>query len=74
MKFIGDHLILFSFDSKEEVDRILVAEPWSFDKCIMVLSRYDHSAPTNALDMTTVSFRVQVHDIPLRFRNKEVVK
>lgn len=74
MKFIGDHLILFSFDSKEEVDRILEAEPWSFDKCIMVLSRHEHSTPINALDMNTLSFWVQVHDIPLRFRNKEVAR
>ena len=74
MKFIGDHLILFSFDSKEEVDKILAAKPWSFDKCIMVLSRHEHSTPINALDMNTVSFWVQVHDIPLRFRNKEVAE
>ena len=37
MKFIGDHLILFSFDSKDDVDRILAAAPWSFDKHIMVV-------------------------------------
>lgn len=73
-KFIGDHLILFSFDSKEEVDRILAVDPWSLDKCIMVLARHEHSAPINALDMNTVSFWVQVHDIPLRFRNKEVAE
>ena len=72
MKFIGDHLILFSFDSKEEVDRILATEPWSFDKSIMVLSRHEHSTPINAVNMTMVSFWVQVHDIPLRFRNREV--
>ena len=72
MKFIGDHLILFSFDSKEEVDRILAAEPWSFDKSIMVLSRHEHSNPINAVNMSMVSFWVQVHDIPIRFRNREV--
>lgn len=27
MKFVSDHLIRFSFDSKEEVDKILAAEP-----------------------------------------------
>ena len=35
MKFIGDHLILFSFDSKEDVNKILATAPWSFNKCIM---------------------------------------
>ncbi|XP_030958511.1 uncharacterized protein LOC115980404 [Quercus lobata] len=74
MKFIGDHLILFSFDSKEDVDRILAAKPWSFDKHIMVILRYNNSAVVNISDMATVSFWVQVHDIPLRFRNKDVAE
>ena len=56
MKFIGNHLILFSFDSKEDVNRILAAEPWSFDKHIMVVSRYDNAAVVNSSDMTTVPF------------------
>ena len=29
---IGDHKILFSFDNKADVDRIMISEPWSFDK------------------------------------------
>ena len=34
----------------------------------MVVSRYDNSAVVNSLDMTTMSFWVQMHDIPLCFR------
>ena len=74
LKFIGDHLVLFSFNAKEEVDKILAAEPWCFDKHIMVPSRYDNTATTNPADMTNVTFWVQVHDIPLRFSNKEVAE
>ena len=74
MKFIGDHLILFSFDSEEDVNRILAAAPWSFDKHIMVVSRYENTTVVSSKDMTTVPFWVQVHDIPLRFRNREVAE
>ena len=56
MKFIGDHLIPFSFNAKEDVDKILAAEPWCFDKHIMVLSRYDNSATINPSNMTTIMF------------------
>uniref|UniRef100_A0A7N2RF29 DUF4283 domain-containing protein n=1 Tax=Quercus lobata TaxID=97700 RepID=A0A7N2RF29_QUELO len=28
----GDHILLFVFDDKEDVERILANEPWSFDK------------------------------------------
>ena len=74
MKFIGDHLILFSFDSKEDVDRILAVEPWSFDKHIMVVERYDNVAVVDSSSLNTVAFLVQIHDIPLRFRNRGVAK
>jgi len=40
----------------------------------MVVSRYDNSAVVNSSDMTIVSFWVQMHDIPLCFKNKEVAK
>ena len=33
----GNHIVLFIFDNKLEVDTILVNEPWSFDKHLMVL-------------------------------------
>ena len=74
MKFIGDHLILFSFDSKEDVDRILAVEPWSFDKHITVVERYDNVAVVDSSSLNTVAFLVQIHDIPLRFRNRGVAK
>ena len=74
VKNIGDHVVLFSFDNKFDVDRILSAEPWSFDKHIMVLSRYNKDTSINALDLTKVPFWVQVLDIPLRFRNREIAE
>ena len=37
----GDHKFLFSFDNSEDVDRILEGEPWTFDKHLIVMSRYE---------------------------------
>lgn len=34
---MGDHTILFVFDTNEEVEKILASEPWSFDRHLVVL-------------------------------------
>lgn len=72
VKNLGNHLILFSFDNLGDVQRILKLEPWCFDKHLMVLNQYDKDTSLNPLDLTKVSFWVQVYDIPVRFRNSEV--
>ena len=75
VKNIGDHVVLFFFfDNNIDVDRILSLETWSFDKHIMVLSCYDDDASVKASELTKVTFWVQVYDIPLRFRNREIVE
>ncbi|XP_030963316.1 uncharacterized protein LOC115984430 [Quercus lobata] len=71
---IGNHATLFSFENNSDVERILSLEPWSFDKHIMVLSRFDKENPINAAELNKVAFWVQVYDIPLRFRNKDVAE
>ena len=41
LKNLGNHIILFIFYSKADVDNILANEPWSYDKNLMVLQRYE---------------------------------
>uniref|UniRef100_A0A7N2M1R9 Zinc knuckle CX2CX4HX4C domain-containing protein n=1 Tax=Quercus lobata TaxID=97700 RepID=A0A7N2M1R9_QUELO len=36
----SDHVVLFSFDDKNEMEKIMAAEPWSSDKNLMVLQRF----------------------------------
>ncbi|XP_023892297.1 uncharacterized protein LOC112004301 [Quercus suber] len=64
---IGDHEILFSFDTKEEVDRILSSAPWSFDKHLVAMQRYDHDSPLEDLKFERTNFWVQVHGLPLKY-------
>lgn len=58
VKNIGDHVSLFSFDNTKDIERILSSKPWSFDKHIMVLSRYDKENSVSAIDLTQVAFWV----------------
>ena len=38
---ISDHVLLFTFEKKEEVERIMSNAPWSFDKHLVVLLWFD---------------------------------
>ena len=33
----SDHVLLFTFENKEEVERIMSNAPWSFEKHLVVL-------------------------------------
>ena len=70
----GDHIILFSFDNEAEVDRILSSEPWCFDKYLMAFSKINKESALEVCNFNKVSFWVQVYDIPLCYRNKEVAE
>ena len=70
VKNMGNHIVLFIFDNKLEVEIILENEPWSFDKHLMVLQRYDKDTLVEELQFNQTSFWIQVHDIPVRFMNK----
>nr|XP_023874461.1 uncharacterized protein LOC111987005 [Quercus suber] len=70
----GDHKILFIFDNQEDVDKIVSNEPWSFDKSLVVLQRYDRNSPIEELSFDKASFWVQVHNMPIRYRTKSVAE
>lgn len=74
IKNLGNHLMLFSFDNRGDINRIIKSEPWSFDKHLVVLTHYDKDTTLNPIEMKQVAFWVQVFDIPVRFRNREVAE
>ena len=71
---ISDHVLLFTFEKKEEVERIMSNAPWSFDKHLVVLQWYDKEVPLRSLEFNKIPIWVQIHDIPIRFMNKTVAE
>lgn len=51
-----DHIALFTFDNKEEMEKILLTEPWSFDMHLMVLQRYDKDIDLCDMNFNMVNF------------------
>ena len=70
----SDHVVLFTFDNQANLDRVLNTEPWSFDKHLMLLHQYDKEVDVLDIEFNTVTFWIQVHDIPVRFRTKAIAK
>ena len=74
MQSFGDHKILFTFEKKEDVDRILDGEPWSFDKHLVVMSRYENESPMHDIKFEKTKLWVQIHGLPIKYMTIEAAK
>ena len=70
---VGNHKILFVFDDKTNVD-FLMSKPWSFDKHLVVMQRYDNAFSVDELLFYKTTFWVQVHGMPTRYMNVKAVE
>nr|XP_023929349.1 uncharacterized protein LOC112040689 [Quercus suber] len=68
----GDNRLLFAFQTAEDVEKVLMGEPWSFDRHLVVFQRYDLSTPMEALTFDKVAFWVQIHNLPYSLLTSEV--
>lgn len=71
---INDHVLLYTFEKKEEVERIMSNAPWSFDKHLFMLQWYDKEVPLRALEFDKIPIWVEIHDVPIRFKTKTVAE
>lgn len=71
---MGDHILLFVFDNKKEVEKIFASEPWSYDKHLVVLQRFENNSLVRKLSFNRIAFWVQLHDIPFRYLNRRVAE
>ena len=67
----GDHKILFTFDNKDDVDKILSSESWSFDKHLVVMQRYEGDKPLPEISFDRMTIWVQVHGLPFKYMSLE---
>ena len=59
IKNLGDNMLLFIFDNPKDVDRVISNEPWSFDKHLVVVQKYDINVPIQDACFNKASFLVQ---------------
>ena len=69
-----DHMVLFVFDNLSNVYQILQIQPWSFDKHLVMVQRYNTDVPVWDLPFMKALFWVQVHEIAVRYMTKKVAE
>ena len=70
----SSHMVMFTFNDKNEMEKVMAAEPWSFDKRLMVLQWYGKEIDLGDMEFNKVTFWVQVHDLPIRFWTRKIAK
>ena len=68
---VGDHILLFVFELEADAERVLANEPWTFDKHIVLLQRFDGSTPPRHLRFTKLKLWVQIHGLPISLLDPE---
>jgi hypothetical protein len=71
---LGKNRLAFVFEDAMDLERVLVNEPWSFDKSLVVFQRLLEDGPVNDALFSHVSFWVQLHNLPIRRMTEEAAK
>ena len=56
------------------MDRILEDEPWTFDKHLVVMSRYENGSTLQDIKFERTKLWVQLHGIPIKYMTVEAAK
>ena len=55
---VGGNVILFDFELEVDAVKVLMGEPWAFNRHLVVMERYNSSIPIQDLKFSSMSFWV----------------
>ena len=65
VKDVGNHIVLFEFSDKADAERVLMGEPWIYDKHLVSFRCLEQSVIVKDLEFNKTLFWVQLHDLPI---------
>ena len=68
---MGENKVLFHFGLKEDLDRVLLLGPWSFDKYLLILHKLNEGEAMTKVKFDRTSFWVQIHGLPTMCQTKD---
>ena len=69
---LGDNKVMFLFQSKDDLDRVLLLSPWSFDKYLLILHKLVRGEAVKDIKFDRSPFWIQLHGLPTMCQTKEV--
>ena len=72
IKVIGDKVYVFQFEDVVEKDRVLIRQPWSFNKSSIVLKDFNGMSSLEDVNMDRCQLWVQIHGLPLGLMNEKI--
>lgn len=69
----GNGMILFSFDSTTDREWVLRNQPWHFNDTLFAIKPFISFEWPSSIQITTTSFWVRAHDLPMDCRSEEII-
>nr|XP_023876776.1 uncharacterized protein LOC111989219 [Quercus suber] len=69
---LGENKVMFRFQKKDDLDRVLFLCPWSFDKYLLLLHKLERGEAVKDIKFNKSLFWVQIHGLPTMCQTKAV--
>lgn len=69
---LGENKAMFLFQTKDDMERVLLLSPWSFDKYLLILHKMVRGEAVIYINFDKTPFWIQIHGLPTMCQTKDV--
>lgn len=69
---LGKNKAIFLFQTKEDMERVMLLSLWSFDKYLLILHKLVHGEVVKDIKFDRSPFWIQIHGLPIMCQTKEM--
>ena len=71
---VGDNIFLYLFQKEEDMNQVMWASLWSFNKYLLVLHKFEPRDSVSTIGFDRAPFWIQIHGLRMRMQTKEVAE
>ena len=72
LRSIDDNLFMAVFQLRDDLDRVFVQSPWTFDKKLIQIVRFEGDLQPTEVKFTHSAFWIRVYNLPIKSMIQEV--